>query len=155
MSLTEAANEQSSEDTCCPNNAAHRPAALLRADNLHSAFNVAAVRVLSSGTDLAAAQAGVLGEVQPPRGRIQLEKRHLPLVQNYLHHPWYRPSGNVWTGFSLRLLEKMLVHLREYNLMQGWKISPKMYINYNLTRCYWLFNQPKVQSRKSEIFNWS
>ncbi len=35
------------------------PAALLRADNLHSAVRVAAAGVLSSGTDLTPAQAGV------------------------------------------------------------------------------------------------
>ena len=82
------------EDTCLPaeHHDAPRPA-----DNLHraAAADVDAARLLSPGTRLGAAGAGVRGAARPAWGRVQLEERLLPLVQSCLHHPGHRPAGNV------------------------------------------------------------
>ena len=84
---------KSSEDTCltAEHHEATRPA-----DNLHrAAADVDAARLLSPGTRLGAAGAGVRAAAQPARGRVQLEERLLPLVQSRFHHPGHRPAGNV------------------------------------------------------------
>lgn len=45
-------------------------AVLFRADNLHAGFNVAAVWIMSSSTDLRTAKAGVHKSVKLRKGRI-------------------------------------------------------------------------------------